>query len=501
MEANINILVLGPVFIPFIGGIVALLLARHNRAQRWLGFLAGLAAMLCSVLILVDTINFGPQTYQLGGWQPPFGIVLVSDLLSALFTFMASAVLAMGLLYAIHCLDKCVTYPTFIPLFLMMEAGLNGAFLTGDLFSLFVFMELMVLSSVTLVAISDDRLGLEAAVKYIFISGMGTLFLLIGIAAIYTTFGSLNMADIAQALATGDRPFLAQGAAVMLMSAFLLKSAVFPFHFWQPDFHTTAPTPVHAVLSSVVVKIGVYGIIRMITLLFTEEAQVIESWVLLLGLIGIFFGSMGAYRTYDGKRMLAYSTIGQIGFILVGIGWGTPLALAAAIIYAFNHAFIKSALLMIMGLVSSRTDPKSAKFKDITGVGPKLPTIIGVLWLLGGMALAGLPPLNGFIGKLALIQSGADARDWVPLALLVGAGILTVMYMMKSWQSVFQQKPTEATVKTKPKGDSVLAPTLLIATCVFLGFYATPLVDLATLTVAQLLDPQIYIAAVGLAGG
>jgi len=291
---------------------------------------------------------------------------------------------------------------------------------------------------------------------------------------------------------------MATGAGVMLMAAFLLKSAVFPFHFWQPDFHTTAPTPVHAVLSSVVVKVGIYGVIRMITLLYTDEARQLQDVLLILGIIGIFFGSLGALRTYNGKRLLAYSTIGQIGFILVGIGWGTPLALAAAIIYAFNHAFIKSALLMVMGLVSSRTYPKSADFDEIEGVGAKMPALIGLLWLLGGMALAGVPPLNGFISKLAIVQSGTDAGRWLTLGLAVAAGIMTLTYMFRSWQSVFQRKDVELKLEVKKEGDSMLAPAMLIAICVLLGLYARPLVLLAESAVAQLNNPSIYIEAVRL---
>ncbi|MEM6527939.1 MAG: proton-conducting transporter membrane subunit, partial [Chloroflexota bacterium] len=420
------------------------------------------------------------------------------DMFSSLFVVMSTTVLMMGLLYAIGCNDKVVKHPTFITLFLAMETGLLGAMLTGDLFNMFVFMEIMVLSSVSLVAISDNELGLEAAIKYLFISSMGTLFLLLGVAAVYATYGTLNFADIGQRLAGGDRPFLAHEAAIMLMSAFLLKSAVFPFHFWQPDFHTTAPTPVHAVLSSVVVKIGVYGLIRMTTLLFTAEAELvtIRAVLLTLGTISIFFGSLGAFRTYDGKRMLAYSTFGQIGFILLGIGWGTPLALAAALVYAFNHAFIKSALLMLFGVVASRTKTKSARLSEVAGVGRSLPAFVGVLYLLGGMALAGVPPMNGFISKLALVQSGIDAQMWLTLGLAVGAGILTMMYMTRTWQLVFQQKATEDTVPLKDYNDNPLAPALLISLCVLLGVYAAPLADIAMDAATQISDPSIYFESV-----
>jgi multicomponent Na+:H+ antiporter subunit D len=497
MENNLYLLLM--VFTPIIGGVISLLVP-SNIVQRWLGFGSAFITWIFSIILMRQNLAIGPQIYRLGDWQPPYGIVFVSDMLSGVFALMATTVMAAGLLYAIHCRDKVVRVRAFTFLFLCMETGLLGAFITGDIFTMFVFMELMVLSSVSLVAISDNKLGLEAAIKYIFISSMGTLFLLLGIVSIYASFGTLNMADVARLLSTDERPLLASASAIMLMCAFLLKSAVFPFHYWQPDFHTTAPTPVHAVLSSVVVKIGVYGIIRMITLLFVAEADTIRMWLLGLGIISIYFGGLGAFSTYDGKRMLAYSTFGQIGFILMGIGWGTPLALAAAIVYAFNHAFIKASLLMLFGVVSSKTKVKTATLTEVVGVGKSLPGIVGVLYLLGGMALAGLPPMNGFISKLALVRSGIDVNSWWLVGLTVGGGIITLMYMTRTWTLVFQREQTEATTKLKPEGqnDLPLAPGILIALSLVLGIWATPLFDVANQTVAQISDQNIYIDAIGL---
>jgi multicomponent Na+:H+ antiporter subunit D len=245
------------------------------------------------------------------------------------------------------------------------------------------------------------------------------------------------------------------------------------------------------------VKVGVYGIIRLITLLFTEEAPIMEDILIVLGIIGIFFGSLGALQTYDAKRLLAYSTFGQIGFILVGIGWGTPIALVGALVYAVNHAFVKSSLLMITGIVSSRTKTKTATITEIGGVGKKM-LFTSILYFLGGMALAGVPPLNGFISKLALVRGGIDAQSWIALGLVVGAGMITLLYMTRTWQLIFQQNPTDNTVALKGpgEGDSPLAPALLIGLCVVLGLYAAPLVDLAEMTVAQLGDPWLYINAV-----
>src|SRR5258706_12452339 len=306
-------LVLGPIFLPLAGAALCVIFVRYRTLQQSLAMSTSTLAWLCSLGVLYYNWQVGPQVYRIGGWPTPYGIILAPDMLSALFDVMACTVSAAGMLYVLRCKDKCVSYPAFLPLFLCMTAGLNGSMYTGDIFTLFVFVELMVISSVILVGISDNKLGVEAAIKYLLISALGSLFLLIGIGAIYATFGTLTVADIARLLATGERPLLAQAAAIMLMCAFLLKSAVFPFHFWQPDFHTTAPTPVHAVLSSVVVKAGVYWLIRLTTLLFTIEAPLIRSLLIVLGLIGIFFGSLAALKTYDAKRMLAYSTFGQIG--------------------------------------------------------------------------------------------------------------------------------------------------------------------------------------------
>lgn len=247
-------------------------------------------------------------------------------------------------------------------------------------------------------------------------------------------------------------------------------------------------------LSSVVVKVGILGLIRLTNLLFTAEAPIIRTLLIILGLIGIFFGSLAALRTYDAKRMLAYSTFGQIGFILLGIGWGTPAALVGAIVYAFNHALIKSSLLMLTGAISSRMPNKSAALADLPGAGKTL-ALINILYLLGGLALAGVPPLNGFISKVALIRGGVEAGSWVPLTLAVAAGLITLLYMMRTWQLIFQRPPSPD-LHLKPKGDQIFAPMLLISLCVGLGLFAVPLVNLAVDAVAQLGNAQIYITTV-----
>ena len=430
--------------------------------------------------------------------MPPYGIVLVADKLGALFAFMVTTIMIGGLLYTFRCHDKCMTYPAFIPLFLLMEVGLVGAMLTGDLFTLFVFMELMVLASVSLTAISDDQYGLEAALKYILISSMGTLFFLLGIASLYATFGTLNMAQIAQILLTGERPILAASSSLMLLCAFLLKSAVFPFHFWQPDFHTTAPTPISAMLSSIVVKVGVYGILRLVTLLFVKDAHIMEPWLSTLGIIGILFGSLGALRTYNAKRMLAYSTFAQIGFHSGRHRLGRDAGANRR-----DRLCLQPCLYQVFAADADGRDRQL--HQDLRP--PTLPTsaasagecrrTLGWLVLLGGLSLAGVPPFNGFISKLTLIQGGVESGDWTNLIIMVGAGILTLMYMIRAWQRIFQQSALPTTVETKDEGDSLFAPLLLIVVCLLLGtIFTEPLIQLVSATVQEIQDPSVYISAV-----
>ncbi|MCA9980707.1 MAG: hypothetical protein KDD89_07740, partial [Anaerolineales bacterium] len=296
----------------------------------------------------------------------------------------------------------------------------------------------------------------------------------------------------------GSLPLLPLAVA-LLTAFFMVKSAVFPFHFWQPDFHTAAPTPVHAVLSSVVVKLGVYGFLRLTTLLFVDYAPTIQMILLVAGLIGVFYGGFGAMGTYDAKRMLAYSTMGQVGFILVGLGWGTAVSITAALVFAFNHSLAKAAMLMLAGSVASRAPIKSAAFTVITGVGRVMP-LTGVLFVLGALALAGIPPTNGFVSKALLFNSGLTAvpggwATYLPLALLGLGGLITIVYTMRAFQLIWWHKPDEGATP-KPYGDRLFAPVLLITAVLALGVYAEPLVALAEATSQWLLNPSDYITAV-----
>ena len=489
-----------PIAIPLVGAMIALVIRRYPRAQAyWALGVMGLGLGF-SILLLWRVMESGQAAVlQVGGWPYPYGITLVGDPLSALFVVMTQLVLCSGLIYALGSKDAVVTYPPFYPLFLLLATGLTGAFLTGDLFNMFVFAELLVISGTTLTAASDDRYGTEAAYKYFYMSLLASTFMLLAIGSLYVSYGTLNMADLAARVAAQPDGILLAPAIALLLATFMIKSAVFPFHFWQPDFHAAAPTAVSAMLSSVVVKVGVYGFLRMTTLLFVAQSPLIRTILVVLGVVGVIFGGLSAVGTHNAKRMLAYSTLAQIGFILVGIGWGTAPAIAAAVVFSFNHSLIKAAMLMLAGYVASRAPVKSAAFDVVTGAGKYLPAA-GILFFLGGMALSGIPPTNGFVSKFLLFRSGIAAEEYVPLLIIGLSSILTLVYVFRAFQMIWWQAPREGS-KPKPTGDSLLAPVLLIGLVVLLGLWADPLVSIATAAADWLLDPAFYLSAVGAAGG
>lgn len=484
-------LILPPLLLPFLGVVLTLFVRRFGRFQAGLA-VATMLVSLAATLLLAGVVFLHGRglAMQPGMWPVPIGITLVADRLSVFMLLMIQMVLTSGLIYAFGSTEKAVQYPTFYPLFLGLATGLNGAFLTGDMLNLFVFAEVVVITGAALTSIADDRFGVEASYKYILISIVASTFFLLGIGSLYATYGTLNMAQLSELINMGAIAPLGLVGMAFLMATFLTKSASFPFHFWQPDFHAAAPTAVSAMLSSIVVKLGLYGLLRMTSLLFVSQSATLNGLLVVIGVLGVIYGGFGAAGTHNAKRMLAYSTLAQMGFILVGVGWGTPLSLAAALVFAFNHALVKSAMLMLAGAMASRAAVKSASFEVILGVGRHHP-LPGLLFLLGGMALAGMPPMNGFISKLMIFQSGVQIEKYLPLALIGLASILTITYIVRAFIRVWFETNPDA--GPRAAGDHLAAPGLLIALSLVLGVWGQPLIALSQSVVAWITNSQAYI--------
>jgi multicomponent Na+:H+ antiporter subunit D len=435
-----------------------------------------------------------PLVYQVGGWAPPQGIVLVADRLSALLALIATLLALASSIYTLTS-RKLLEQTYFHVMFLLLLMALLGVFFTGDLFNLYVFMEMVILSSVILVALADRPVSAEVTFKYTILSALGSTALLFGIGLIYGAMGTLNMAEIALHIHEGPTPVLIPFGAAMLLMVFLLKAGIVPFHFWLPDAHSAAPAAVSAMLSGMLVKVGVYGVLRMATLLFPgTPALSVVAW---LGAASALFGGLAALANGDLKRLLAYSTIANVGLIMMAIGWGGQWGLMAAIVHMVNHALFKGGLFLAGGYLAERYHEHS--LRRLTGFANLTPGI-AVVFGIGAVALAGLPPTGGFVSKLMLIQAGwLDGAGPLWLVAIIASG-LSIAYSIRLFiRLLWGATPAWAVALTPhlPRQRlGGLAAALLVAGVLLLGILPSLLTTVAGAAAAEILDPQIYIHAV-----
>ncbi|MDQ4075866.1 MAG: hypothetical protein M3220_06415 [Chloroflexota bacterium] len=482
-----------PILIPLAGAIPAAVL--HGRRAAWLSLVFSLLTLAADSAVLYAVSSARPLIYEVGGWASPYGVVLVADRFGATLALIATLIAAASAIHTLVAKVEASTRRLYHPLFLILVMALSGVFLTGDLFNLYVFMELVILSSVALVAMANRSMSAEVTFKYAVLAALGSALMLASVALVYAGTGTLNMADIAQRVRSEPPASFWPVTAAIMLVAFLIKGALVPFHFWQPDAHSTAPAPVSAMLSGVLVKVGVYGIARMMTLLFPES----PVFILLvpLGAISALFGGVAALVTADFKRVLAYSTISNVGLILLALGWGGQAGFTAAIVHIINHALIKGGLFLAGGYVVERADEHEiARLGGIARLTPVGTAAFG----LGALALAGLPPLSGFVSKLTLFQAGLAAGDAVFLLAAVVASALGIAYSVRAFVLVYwgetPERLSERWHHTEAEAGRPIAPLGLALFVLTLGLWPAPLVALSTSTAAELGQPTIYMAAV-----
>lgn len=482
-----------PILIPLAGSIPAAVL--HGRPAAWVSLVFSLLALAADSVVLYTVSSGRPLIYEVGGWAPPYGVVLVADRFGAALALVATLVAAASAVHALAARVQVSTRRLYHPLFLILVMALSGVFLTGDLFNLYVFMELVILSSVALVAMANRSMSAEVTFKYAVLAALGSALMLASVALVYAAMGTLNMADIAQRVRAGPPPSFWPVVAALMLVAFLIKAALVPFHFWQPDAHSTAPAAVSAMLSGVLVKVGIYGVARMMTLLFPET----PVFMLLapLGAVSALFGGVAALVTADFKRVLAYSTISNVGLILLALGWGGQAGLTAAIVHIINHALIKGTLFLAGGYVVERADEHEiARLGGVARLTPLGTAAFG----LGALALAGLPPLSGFVSKLTLFQAGLAAGDAALLLAAVLASALGIAYSLRAFVFVYWGETPERLWERWRRSEAEAGlPVASLGLALFLlalGLWPAPLIALSASTAAELGEPAIYITAV-----
>lgn len=444
---TVDILQLAPlaIILPFLGAALSLVLVHRNRAQRIVAISAMTMTLAVEAAVLVQAWDAPPTSVNIAGWQAPFGIVLVVDQLSAIMlvvsTMVSLAVLVFATGQGMADGDDEGPISIFYPTFLILVAGVSNAFLAGDLFNLYVGFEILLMASYVLMTMGGTSQRIRAGVTYVVVSIISSILFLIAIAMIYAATGTVNMADLAIKLA--DLPVGTQMQLhLMLLVAFGIKAAIFPLSFWLPDSYPTASAPVTAVFAGLLTKVGVYAIIRTETLLFPGgQLQQLLLWVSLLTMV---IGILGALAQIDIKRLLSFTLVSHIGYMIFGIAVGTQAALAAVVYYVVHHIIIQTSLFLVTGLIERRGGSTNT---DRLGGLARLSPLLAVLYMIPALNLGGIPPFSGFLGKVGLFQAGADQGGWVNWLVIGGAALtslLTLMALMRVWNKAFLRGPDDA---------------------------------------------------------
>lgn len=442
-----------PVILPALAAAGCLLFPRMLNVRRAFVFFTLLALAVLSATMLIVVDGEGIQTLQIGGWDAPLGITLVADRLSTMMLFVSSIILFAVMWFAIAqgIRDDTKDEPVavFLPSYMLLTMGVNLSFLAGDLFNLYVGFEIFLVASYVLMTLGASPSRVRAGVGYVMVSMASSMVFLFGIAVTYAAVGTVNLAQIGQRME--DIPGGTQAAIFgVLLVAFGIKAAVFPLDSWLPDAYPTAPSLVTAVFAGLLTKVGVYAIIRMRTTVFTDGS--LDALLMLVALATMLIGILGAMAQNDIKRLLSFTLVSHIGFMIFGIGLGSSQGLSGAIFYMVHHILVQTALFLVVGLIERHAGTSSLRrLGSLMYTAP----IIAVLYLIPALNLGGIPPFSGFMGKVMLFHAGAEANTWMSWVLIGGAvvtSLLTLYVTVMVWSKGFLRDRKDA-----PEGNMAIA--------------------------------------------
>ena len=494
-------LLVAPIIVPALAAALLLVLHRARIAvKRAIGMGATVVVAVAALAIFAETRSGAPLVYRLGNWPSPFGIVLVADHLSAFMLLLTASLALAALLYAVQGWDA--RGKLFHPLFLFQVMGLNGAFLTGDLFNLFVFFEILLIASYGLAMEGLEIERLRATLHYAAINIAASSVFLIAVSLMYGVMGTLNMAHLAERVGEVriEDVGLVRAAGLLLLGVFAVKAAVFPLYFWLPAAYSHAPAPV-AALFAVMTKVGVYAMIRVTTLIFTGgESAVMEltsPWLMPVSLITLALGTLGALGAQRLATITAYLTIASVGTILTGVAVGGGKGLAAALYY-MAHSTIAIAILF---LVTDLLGRNRGAMGDQLHPGPPLRQAVplGLTFLFGGATVAGIPPSSGFLGKLMILQSTMNGLSVVLIwTVILVTSVLTLVTCSRAGSIVLWNhiEPDQLAHDRPPRAGEWVALAALAGCSIGLVIFAAPIAHYTGEIEAQLTSPGSYIHAV-----
>ncbi len=492
-------LVVAPVAIPILTGAVLMMIRHQTRLHGALAVTGLTVTFICNVLLLMRVLGEGPQVMTMGRWLPPFGITFAADTLGASLALVASLAALIGALYATVDIGAVGRRYGFYPFMMLMMAGVGGSFLTGDIFNLYVWFEVFLISSFGLLVLGSEKRQLDGATKYAILNLIGTTLFLATVAMLYGAFGTLNMADIARK-ADGLRDAAPLTTlAVLFLFAFGMKAAAFPVNFWLPASYHTPRIVTAALFGGILTKVGVYGLLRVLVMLFPPERELLSGVIAWAAAATMVVGIMGALAQTDLRRVLGFVVISSVGIMLAGLALGTPGGLAGTIFYAFHSMIVLTALYLLAGVVNGLGGGYS--LRTLSGIYTSHPAMT-VFALLMMLAAAGLPPASGLWPKIMLVRASIESGlPWLAFAILA-TGLLTTLALGRVFILTLWRPQVDGTARvTVSPATGYLALLILSIPVLFMGLYPQPVISVAESAADGILDASTYIGTVFPEGG
>lgn len=481
-----------PVLIPLFS-MILLVFIRINKYKQVISILSSFLLLATAVYILINVKYHGILVMHIGGWSAPIGIPIVIDMFSAIMLVMAGIIAFCISIFSINAIDSLRQSNYFYFFIQATLLGVNGTFTTGDIFNLFVWFEVMLIASFCLLILGNEKPQLEGAIKYITLSLLSSFFFVAGIGLIYGTTGTLNMADLSRIISE-DNSMLLNTSAMLFFIAFGIKAAIFPFFYWLPASYHTPPVAITAFFAGLLTKVGVYALIRVFTLFFIHNTAFWHTLLLISAGATMLIGVLMAASQNDIRRILSFHIISQIGYMVMGLGIFTPLGIAGAIYFIFHNVMAKSNTFLVAGIINYLKG--SYHIKTLKGLYNERP-LVGLLFFIPAMALAGIPPLSGFFGKFILIKAGIDSEQYIITIIALVVSIITLFSMIKIWGNAFWKKGHDEDTTNKKLPLTLLIPSVILTSVTIgMGVGAGYCMELVNIAAEQLLNPATYIEAV-----
>jgi multicomponent Na+:H+ antiporter subunit D len=483
-----------PVLLPLLTGAILLFFSKKVIVQRVISVISSLIGISFAIYLVATVASNGPQPLNVGSWEAPFGITIVADMLASLLVLTTSIIGFAILIYSFKSIGVEREKFYYYSFYQFLLVGIYGSFLTGDLFNLFVFFEVMLMASYSLLVLGGTKVQLRESIKYLLVNVVSSAIFVITIAYLYSVVGTLNMADLSRRIAETNQPGIISVIAVSFLVVFGIKGALFPLFYWLPGSYYAAPIPVLALFGSLLTKVGIYAIFRTYTLLFYHDQSFTHTLLGILGLLTIVVGVIGAIAYHDVKKIIIYNIVIAIGVIAFGISLMNETALAGSLMYIIHDMLIKAALFLLIGIMIKICG--TSDLRKMGGLLNKYPTLAWTFFI-AAISLAGIPPFSGFAGKLLILQGAIEKGAYVGMAFVLISSLMVLYSIMRIFIHGFWGEEREYQHEQAVPVTRMLIPAVsLVAISVLYGLGTETVYSFISPAIEALTNPDIYINAV-----